>query len=178
MPQPGSGFPRVCFVGFEDVFPSLCRQNGKKKLPSFFGMDGGQERDTTTDKILQYIPAKASANTSSPLPAAPGVYSHPPRAEHSGGTSGLGLGVAAALSQGDGAQEGMSPSQQLSSLPRVPVQVWRGPGSGRSCDGVGGDAGSRSGDVGTSPPHLCSRFFCFWVACEGRENPSELWQVG
>ncbi|NXA65893.1 PKHN1 protein, partial [Mohoua ochrocephala] len=31
-------------------------QNGKKKLPSFFGMDGGQERDTTTDKILQYIP--------------------------------------------------------------------------------------------------------------------------
>lgn len=99
MPQPGSGFPRVCFVCFEDVFPSLCRQNGKKKLPSFFGMDGGQERDTTTDKILQYIPAKASANTSSPLPAAPGVYSRPPRAEHSGGTSGLGLGVAAALSQ-------------------------------------------------------------------------------
>ncbi|XP_072773472.1 pleckstrin homology domain-containing family N member 1 isoform X2 [Taeniopygia guttata] len=33
-------------------------QNVKKKLPSFFGIDGGQERDTTTDKILQYIPAK------------------------------------------------------------------------------------------------------------------------
>ncbi|XP_032935185.1 pleckstrin homology domain-containing family N member 1 [Catharus ustulatus] len=33
-------------------------QNGKKKLPSFFGIDGSQERDTTTDKILQYIPAK------------------------------------------------------------------------------------------------------------------------
>ncbi|KFQ34764.1 Pleckstrin homology domain-containing family N member 1, partial [Merops nubicus] len=35
-------------------------QNGKKKLPSFFGLEGGQERDTTTDKILQYIPGKAS----------------------------------------------------------------------------------------------------------------------
>ncbi|KFO86200.1 Pleckstrin homology domain-containing family N member 1, partial [Buceros rhinoceros silvestris] len=34
-------------------------QNGKKKLPSFFGIEGGQERDTTTDKILQYIPGKA-----------------------------------------------------------------------------------------------------------------------
>ncbi|NXF26628.1 PKHN1 protein, partial [Rhodinocichla rosea] len=49
-------------------------QNGKKKLPSFFGIDGGQERDTTTDKILQYIPAKARiSNTSNPLPAAPGI---------------------------------------------------------------------------------------------------------
>ncbi|NXN31798.1 PKHN1 protein, partial [Nycticryphes semicollaris] len=44
--------------------PSLKKeQNGKKKLPSFFGIDGGQERDTTTDKILQYIPAQASTNT-------------------------------------------------------------------------------------------------------------------
>ncbi|NWW60570.1 PKHN1 protein, partial [Ifrita kowaldi] len=63
--------------GFRGSFrrkPSLKKeQNGKKKLPSFFGMDGGQERDTTTDKILQYIPAKASANTSSPFPAAPGI---------------------------------------------------------------------------------------------------------
>ncbi|NXH94885.1 PKHN1 protein, partial [Pachycephala philippinensis] len=43
--------------GFRSSFrrkPSLKKeQNGKKKLPSFFGMDGGQERDTTTDKILQ-----------------------------------------------------------------------------------------------------------------------------
>ncbi|XP_035758036.1 pleckstrin homology domain-containing family N member 1 [Egretta garzetta] len=39
--------------------PSLKKgQNGKKKLPSFFGIEGGQERDTTTDKILQYIPGK------------------------------------------------------------------------------------------------------------------------
>ncbi|NWQ78119.1 PKHN1 protein, partial [Columbina picui] len=41
-------------------------QNGKKKLPSFFGMEGGQERDTTTDKILQYIPGKASTNSPNP----------------------------------------------------------------------------------------------------------------
>ncbi|NWV29603.1 PKHN1 protein, partial [Origma solitaria] len=50
--------------GFRSSFrrkPSLKKeQNGKKKLPSFFGIDGGQERDTTTDKILQYIPAKAT----------------------------------------------------------------------------------------------------------------------
>ncbi|XP_041888074.1 pleckstrin homology domain-containing family N member 1 isoform X3 [Corvus kubaryi] len=50
--------------GFRSSFrrkPSLKKeQNGKKKLPNFFGMDGGQERDTTTDKILQYIPAKAT----------------------------------------------------------------------------------------------------------------------
>ncbi|NWH45668.1 PKHN1 protein, partial [Fregata magnificens] len=40
--------------------PSLKNeQNGKKKLPSFFGIEGGQEGDTTTDKILQYIPGKA-----------------------------------------------------------------------------------------------------------------------
>ncbi|NWZ23025.1 PKHN1 protein, partial [Asarcornis scutulata] len=40
--------------------PSLKKeQNGKKKLPSFFGIDGGGERDTTADKILQYIPGKA-----------------------------------------------------------------------------------------------------------------------
>ncbi|XP_063273469.1 pleckstrin homology domain-containing family N member 1 isoform X2 [Prinia subflava] len=48
--------------GFRSSFrrkPSLKKeQNGKKKLPSFFGIDGNQERDTTTDKILQYIPAK------------------------------------------------------------------------------------------------------------------------
>ncbi|NXH90823.1 PKHN1 protein, partial [Edolisoma coerulescens] len=52
--------------GFRGSFrrkPSLKKeQNGKKKLPSFFGMDGGQERDTTTDKILQYIPAKILQN--------------------------------------------------------------------------------------------------------------------
>ncbi|NXD31836.1 PKHN1 protein, partial [Spelaeornis formosus] len=51
-------------------------QNGKKKLPSFFGLDGGQERDTTTDKILQYIPAKASSSPSdpsNPIPSAPRI---------------------------------------------------------------------------------------------------------
>ncbi|XP_009989657.1 PREDICTED: pleckstrin homology domain-containing family N member 1, partial [Tauraco erythrolophus] len=37
-------------------------QNGKKTLPSFFGIEGGQERDTTTDKILQYIPGKNIQN--------------------------------------------------------------------------------------------------------------------
>ncbi|NXF05319.1 PKHN1 protein, partial [Smithornis capensis] len=50
--------------GFRSSFrrkPSLKKeQSGKKKLPSFFGIEGGQERDTTTDKILQYIPAKAN----------------------------------------------------------------------------------------------------------------------
>lgn len=55
----------VCVLGF---FSPFCRQNGKKKLPSFFGIEGGQERDTTTDKILQYIPGKASTNTSNPYP--------------------------------------------------------------------------------------------------------------
>ncbi|NWS21748.1 PKHN1 protein, partial [Pachyramphus minor] len=58
--------------GFRSSFrrkPSLKKaQNSKKKLPSFFGLEGGQERDTTTDKILQYIPAKASTNTSKPPP--------------------------------------------------------------------------------------------------------------
>ncbi|XP_027558591.1 pleckstrin homology domain-containing family N member 1 [Neopelma chrysocephalum] len=52
--------------GFRSSFrrkPSLKKaQNGKKKLPSFFGLEGGQERDTTTDKILQYIPAKIIPN--------------------------------------------------------------------------------------------------------------------
>ncbi|KAM4758395.1 pleckstrin homology domain-containing family N member 1 [Cyanocitta cristata] len=52
--------------GFRSSFrrkPSLKKeQNGKKKLPSFFGMDRGQERDTTTDKILQYIPVKIPPN--------------------------------------------------------------------------------------------------------------------
>ncbi|XP_010212475.1 PREDICTED: pleckstrin homology domain-containing family N member 1 [Tinamus guttatus] len=43
--------------------PSLRKEkDGKKKLPSFFGTEGGQERDTTTDKILQYIPAKNIQN--------------------------------------------------------------------------------------------------------------------
>ncbi|XP_075577846.1 pleckstrin homology domain-containing family N member 1 [Pelecanus crispus] len=43
--------------------PSLKKeQNGKKKLPSFFGIEGGQERDTATDKILQYIPGKNIQN--------------------------------------------------------------------------------------------------------------------
>uniref|UniRef100_U3IKQ7 Pleckstrin homology domain containing N1 n=1 Tax=Anas platyrhynchos platyrhynchos TaxID=8840 RepID=U3IKQ7_ANAPP len=43
--------------------PSLKKeQNGKKKLPSFFGIDGGGERDTTADKILQYIPGKHFQN--------------------------------------------------------------------------------------------------------------------
>ncbi|OXB61008.1 hypothetical protein ASZ78_001273 [Callipepla squamata] len=56
--------------GFRHSFrrkPSLKKeQNGKKKLPSFFGIDGDGERDTTTDKILQYIPGKASTSTSHP----------------------------------------------------------------------------------------------------------------
>ncbi|XP_009272472.1 PREDICTED: pleckstrin homology domain-containing family N member 1 [Aptenodytes forsteri] len=43
--------------------PSLKKeQNGKKKLPSFFGIEGERERDTTTDKILQYIPGKSIQN--------------------------------------------------------------------------------------------------------------------
>ncbi|NXA40572.1 PKHN1 protein, partial [Eudromia elegans] len=43
--------------------PSLRKEkDGKKKLPSFFGTEGGRERDTTTDKILQYIPAKANSH--------------------------------------------------------------------------------------------------------------------
>ncbi|NXM85991.1 PKHN1 protein, partial [Oenanthe oenanthe] len=56
--------------GFRSSFrrkPSLKKeQNGKKKLPSFFGIDGSEERDTTTDKILQYIPAKAMPLTCPP----------------------------------------------------------------------------------------------------------------
>ncbi|NWT05633.1 PKHN1 protein, partial [Mionectes macconnelli] len=52
--------------GFRSSFrrkPSLKKaQNGKKKLPSFFGLEGEQERDMTTDKILQYIPAKILQN--------------------------------------------------------------------------------------------------------------------
>ncbi|XP_075293671.1 pleckstrin homology domain-containing family N member 1 isoform X2 [Opisthocomus hoazin] len=43
--------------------PSLRKeQNGKSKLPSFFGTEGGRERETTTDKILQYIPGKNIQN--------------------------------------------------------------------------------------------------------------------
>ncbi|NXX49634.1 PKHN1 protein, partial [Tricholaema leucomelas] len=47
--------------------PSLKKeQNGKKKLPSFLGLEGGKERDTTSENILQYIPGKASTNTPQP----------------------------------------------------------------------------------------------------------------
>ncbi|XP_054078723.1 pleckstrin homology domain-containing family N member 1 isoform X3 [Rissa tridactyla] len=65
MHQPRSLF--ACVVLFLVLFlflffSPLCRQNGKKKLPSFFGIEGGQERDTTTDKILQYIPGKSIQN--------------------------------------------------------------------------------------------------------------------
>ncbi|XP_014796857.1 PREDICTED: pleckstrin homology domain-containing family N member 1 [Calidris pugnax] len=43
--------------------PSLKKeQNGKKKLPSIFGIEGGKERETTTDKILQYIPGTSIQN--------------------------------------------------------------------------------------------------------------------
>ncbi|KAM6045853.1 pleckstrin homology domain-containing family N member 1 isoform 2-T2 [Theristicus caerulescens] len=43
--------------------PSLKKeQNGKKKLPSFFDIEGGRERDTATDKILQYIPGENIQN--------------------------------------------------------------------------------------------------------------------
>ncbi|XP_074831823.1 pleckstrin homology domain-containing family N member 1 [Carettochelys insculpta] len=39
--------------------PSLKKeQDSKKKLASLFGIESGQERDITTDKILQYIPGK------------------------------------------------------------------------------------------------------------------------
>ncbi|XP_010003559.1 PREDICTED: pleckstrin homology domain-containing family N member 1 [Chaetura pelagica] len=52
--------------GFRSSFrrkPSLKKeQTDKKKLPRFFGLEGGQERDTTTDKILQYIPGKNIQN--------------------------------------------------------------------------------------------------------------------
>ncbi|XP_068014409.1 pleckstrin homology domain-containing family N member 1 isoform X2 [Melanerpes formicivorus] len=40
--------------------PSLKKeQNGKKKLPSFLGLEKGKERETTTENILQYIPGKS-----------------------------------------------------------------------------------------------------------------------
>ncbi|XP_054250812.1 pleckstrin homology domain-containing family N member 1 [Indicator indicator] len=43
--------------------PSLKKeQNGKKKLPSFLGLEKGKERDTTTENILQYIPGKNIQN--------------------------------------------------------------------------------------------------------------------
>ncbi|XP_051493252.1 pleckstrin homology domain-containing family N member 1 [Apus apus] len=52
--------------GFRNSFrrkPSLKKEQAdKKKLPRFFGIEGGQERDTTTDKILQYIPGKNIEN--------------------------------------------------------------------------------------------------------------------
>ncbi|KAM9370144.1 pleckstrin homology domain-containing family N member 1 [Phaethornis superciliosus] len=55
--------------GFRSSFrrkPSLKKeQSVKKKLPSFLGIEGGQERDTTTDKILQYIPGKNIQNQES-----------------------------------------------------------------------------------------------------------------
>ncbi|NXU47649.1 PKHN1 protein, partial [Turnix velox] len=54
IPQPPGGLRR----SFRRK-PSLkTEQNGKKKLPNFFSFEEGQERDTTTDKILQYIPGK------------------------------------------------------------------------------------------------------------------------
>ncbi|XP_067422896.1 pleckstrin homology domain-containing family N member 1 [Emydura macquarii macquarii] len=37
-------------------------QDNKKKLTSLFGSESGQERDTTADKILQYIPGKNITN--------------------------------------------------------------------------------------------------------------------
>ncbi|NWW04639.1 PKHN1 protein, partial [Oreocharis arfaki] len=56
--------------GFRSSFrrkPSLKKeQNGKKKLPSFFGMDGGHGRDTTTDKILHselFFPVSSAQTT-------------------------------------------------------------------------------------------------------------------
>ncbi|XP_068772041.1 pleckstrin homology domain-containing family N member 1 isoform X1 [Struthio camelus] len=43
--------------------PSLKKEkDGKKKVPSLFGIEGGRERDTTADKILQYIPGKSIQN--------------------------------------------------------------------------------------------------------------------
>lgn len=156
----------MCVLGF--FFPSLCRQNSKKKLPSFFGIDGGQERDTTTDKILQYIPAKASSSTSNPLPTAPGVYSHLP--EHSV-REGRWLWVW---------------GQQQPCPKEIPGRDEPLPAAGCPCRCGGHPAQPGAllaaqqghGDMGTSPPHLSSAFFCFWVGCEGREKASELWQVG
>ncbi|XP_066493488.1 pleckstrin homology domain-containing family N member 1 [Tiliqua scincoides] len=37
-------------------------QENKKKLASLFGFEPGQERDVTSDKILQYIPGKSLTN--------------------------------------------------------------------------------------------------------------------
>lgn len=71
------------------------RQNGKKKLPSFFGIDGDGERDTTTDKILQYIPGKASTSTSCPtgcIPTHPRAKVHQAPQQGSSGVSPM-LGV-------------------------------------------------------------------------------------
>ncbi|XP_044301362.1 pleckstrin homology domain-containing family N member 1 [Varanus komodoensis] len=43
--------------------PSLRKeQESKKKLASLFGFEPGQERDVTSDKILQYIPGKSLTN--------------------------------------------------------------------------------------------------------------------
>ncbi|XP_061457265.1 pleckstrin homology domain-containing family N member 1 [Rhineura floridana] len=43
--------------------PSLRKeQESKKKLASLFGFEPGQERDVTSDKILQYIPGKNLTN--------------------------------------------------------------------------------------------------------------------
>lgn len=111
--------PRTVFACVFWFFSPLCRQNGKKKLPSFFGIEGGQERDTTTDKILQYIPGKASTNTSNPPPHCSRRFFPPtPRtALCIRGMMGLDLGVAAGLSQGDGGHV----------CSRVPMQVLRAP---------------------------------------------------
>lgn len=141
---------RVLFFFFSRF---LCRQNGKKKLPSFFGMDGGQERDTSTDKILQYIPAKASPSTSNPSPLLQGLIPRlfPP-------TPSTELGKGAAFGAGGStkkkrSQQGMSP-----------------PSSAILRAGVGGTWLSPAGDTGTPRHHLCSGFFCFWVAGRSRAS--------
>lgn len=128
--------PRSVFACVFCFFSPLCRQNGKKKLPSFFGIEGERERDTTTDKILQYIPGKASTNTSNPPPhCSQRLFPPTPRtALCVRGTMGLDLGVAAGLSQGDGGHicspgrdEPCALHSSRASCSRVPMQVLRGP---------------------------------------------------
>ncbi|XP_019349589.1 pleckstrin homology domain-containing family N member 1 [Alligator mississippiensis] len=58
VPQPPGRF-RHSFRHSFSRKPSLKKeQDSKKKLSSFFGIESGQEREITTDKILQYIPGK------------------------------------------------------------------------------------------------------------------------
>lgn len=133
MPQPKSVLVCVCFGFF---FSPLCRQNGKKKLPSFFGIEGGQERDTTTDKILQYIPGKASTNSSNPCsPLLPEIVPTHPKDS----TTGLDQGAAAGLSQGDeghncspGRDEPRALHSSRISSSSVPMRVPRGPATNRN----------------------------------------------